>query len=268
MTERGKSIYKACREQAGLTQEDAAERLNCSVRSLARYESGEAAAPDDIAYRMAVLYDSQYLAVEHLRQASQVAARVLPPLSVMALPVAVIRIINRVREFAEQHRDTALLQIAEDGVISDEERPLFEEIMAELDEIIQSSMELKLSEKGDHHGTGEGSIPGQPGAHSRSVPRQRDHHPEGAGRVAAHGCADSQGGVPHEGRRRSGRYVLDLRGQPGPGNVVRAKKDRPDGSTSKRPLFRTCVENDCKIIIAHPVGNASPNLEPGGGVLL
>ena len=150
MTEHGKSIYKACREQAGLTQEDAAERLSCSVRSLARYEAGEAQVPDDIAYRMVVLYDSQYLAVEHLRQASQVAARILPPLSVMALPVAVIRIINRVRAFAARHRDTALLQIAEDGVISDEERPLFDAIMEDLDEIIQSCMELKLSEKGAH----------------------------------------------------------------------------------------------------------------------
>ena len=253
MTEHGKSIYKTCREQAGLTQEIAAERLSCSVRSLARYEAGETAVPDDIAYRMVVVYDSQYLAVEHLRQASQVAAQVLPPLSVMALPVAVIRIINRVREFAARHRDTALLQIAEDGVISPEERPLFDEIMADLDEIIQSSMELKLSEKGDQHGTGEGSIPGQPGAHSRGVPRQRDYHPEGAGRLAAHGHPDRQGGV------------LDLRGQPGPGNVVkRAKKDRPDVTASKRPCSGLASQNDCITIIAHPARNASPSFAREG----
>ena len=40
MTEADKTIYKICREQAGYTQERAAELLNCSVRQLARYEAG------------------------------------------------------------------------------------------------------------------------------------------------------------------------------------------------------------------------------------
>lgn len=31
------AIYKTCREAAGMTQEQAAERLNCSVRTLARW---------------------------------------------------------------------------------------------------------------------------------------------------------------------------------------------------------------------------------------
>lgn len=50
MTGHDGSIYRICREAAGLTQEQAAEGLNCSVRSLARYESGEQHVPDDIAY--------------------------------------------------------------------------------------------------------------------------------------------------------------------------------------------------------------------------
>ena len=45
----GIEVYRICREQAGYTQEGAAERLPCSVRQLARYESGEAPVPDDIA---------------------------------------------------------------------------------------------------------------------------------------------------------------------------------------------------------------------------
>ena len=128
----GTKIYKACRNAAGLTQEQAAEGLNCSVRQLARYESGEQHVPDDVAYRMVVLYDSQLLAVQHLRLVSQVAARVLPPVAVLDLPRAAIRIINQVRRFAGRHREQELLDIAEDGVISPEERPLFDEIMEEL----------------------------------------------------------------------------------------------------------------------------------------
>lgn len=142
----GIEVYRICREQAGLTQEQAAEGLNCSVRQLARYESGETLVPDDLAYAMVRRYDSQYLAVEHLRLVSHVAAEVLPPVTVLDLPRAAIRIINLVRKFAERHREQALLDIAEDGVISPEERPLFDEIMAELRELVKAIMELGISE--------------------------------------------------------------------------------------------------------------------------
>ena len=142
----GIEIYQTCREQAGLTQEQAAGGLNCSVRQLARYEAGEAPVPDDIAYQMVVLYDSQLLAVQHLRLVSHVAAKILPPVTVLDLPRAAIRIINLVRKFAERHRERELLDIAEDGVISPEERPLFDQIMAELQELVRAIMELGLSE--------------------------------------------------------------------------------------------------------------------------
>ena len=142
----GIEVYRICREQAGLTQEQAAEGLNCSVRQLARYESGETPVPDDLAYAMVRRYDSQYLAVEHLRLVSHVAAEVLPPVTMLDLPRAAIRIINLVRKFAERHREQALLDIAEDGVISPEERPLFDEIMAELRELVKAIMELGISE--------------------------------------------------------------------------------------------------------------------------
>ena len=142
----GIEVYRICREQAGLTQEKAAESLNCSVRQLARYESGETPVPDDLAYAMVRCYDSQYLAVEHLRLVSHVAAEVLPPVTVLDLPRAAIRIINQVRRFADLHRERELLDIAEDGVISPEERPLFDEIMKELHELVQAIMELGISE--------------------------------------------------------------------------------------------------------------------------
>ena len=242
MTGHGGSIYRTCRDAASLTQEQAAEGLNCSVRQLARYESGEQRVPDDVAYRMVVLYDSQLLAVQHLRLVSQVAARVLPPVTVLDLPRAAIRIINQVRRFAGRHREQELLDIAEDGVISPEERPLFDEIMEELHALVQAIMELGLSEKGDGgHGKRKRGVPGQPGARAGGVPRPGDHHAKGAGRVAAYGQPDRQGHVPHEGRRRQGRYLLDLRGQSGPRPVVGIKKERPEAGTSRRSGSGTCV---------------------------
>ncbi len=67
-------------------------------------------------------------------------------MTVLDLPRAAIRIINQVRRFADRHRERALLDIAEDGVIDQEERPLFDEILDELREMVAAIMELGLSE--------------------------------------------------------------------------------------------------------------------------
>ena len=267
MSNYDRAFYKTCREAAGMTQEQAAERLNCSVRALARYEAGEQRTPDDIAYQMAVAYDSQYLAVQHLRLVSQVAADLLPTVAVRELPVAAIRIINRVRAFAERHREQDLLDIAEDGVISEAERPLFDEIMEELREMVQAILELGISEEGRDYGKGERGIPGQPGAHPGGVPRQGDPDAKRDCPVAAPGQPHRQGHVSHERRRYTGSHLLDLRGQPGPGHVVKTKKERPEVAPSRRSVQGLSTENDCKDIIPQSQRNARLSFS-GEGVTL
>ena len=256
----GIEVYRICREQAGYTQEGAAERLPCSVRQLARYESGEAPVPDDIAYQMVVLYDSQLLAVQHLRLVSHVAADVLPPVVVLDLPRAAIRIINQVRRFAERHREQALLDIAEDGVISPDERPLFDQIMEELHDLVQAIMELGLSEEGDGgHGERKRGIPGQPGADSGGIPRQGDPVSERDRPVVTYGQQNGQGELPDEGRRCAGGKLLDLRGQSGPRHVVGIKKERPEAGTSKRSVRGLASANNSKVILSHFARKCKPH---------
>lgn len=133
----GSEIYRTCREQAGLTQEQAAEGLNCSVRQLARYEAGEAPVPDDIAYQMVVLYDSQLLEVQHLRLVSQVAADLLPPVAEVNLSMASLALINRATELADNYR--RMMQIAEDDRIDEEERPDYQIIQNNVRAVIAAS---------------------------------------------------------------------------------------------------------------------------------
>lgn len=166
MTTHGAEIYKTCRELAGLTQEAAADKLCCSVRSLARYESGEQAVPDDVAYQMAVLYESQYLAVQHLRLVSHVASELLPPVTVLDLPQASLAVRNRFLDAMNSLDD--LMRIAEDGVRSPEERPLYDEIMAEFQELIGAILELVLSEDSG------------PAAHPRRALSAKKERPEAA----------------------------------------------------------------------------------------
>ena len=129
MTDADKTIYKICREQAGYTQERAAELLSCSVRQLARYEAGEATVPDKLAYAMVRLYNSQYLAVEHLRLVSQLAASIIPPVDPVSLQTAAMRFFNAVMDIIQAHPELKLMRIAEDNIISDDERPIRDEIL-------------------------------------------------------------------------------------------------------------------------------------------
>ena len=145
MPDHDKTIYKTCREAAGYTQERAAELLNISVRHLARIESGEQLPPDDIAYSMVMLYDSQYLAVQHLRRASQLAASILPPVEQITLQTATIRLYNSFARWADKRRDRQLMEIAEDGLIDDDERPIFEAIVRELGDLVKDFYELRLA---------------------------------------------------------------------------------------------------------------------------
>lgn len=145
MTESDRTIYKICREQAGYTQERAAELLPCSVRQLARYESGEAPVPDDMAYRMVRLYNSQFLAVEHLRMVSQLAASIIPAVDSISLQTAAMRLFNCIVDFVDKHPDRKLLRIAEDNIIDESERPVLDEILMELEKLTKVCTEVRIA---------------------------------------------------------------------------------------------------------------------------
>ncbi len=139
------NIYKTARIKAGKTQEGAAEAIGISVESIKAYESYSRLPPADIVDRMCIVYDALYLAYQHNRIASG-EIKVVPEIQVLDLPRAAIQLINKVIAFADRHRDRELLQIAEDGVIDESERELFNAIVAELDGIIQAATNLKVSE--------------------------------------------------------------------------------------------------------------------------
>ena len=80
MPDQYRNIYQTARKAAGLTQEAAAEQLAVSVESLRAYETGHRVPPNDVVERMVVCYDKQYLAYQHLKESSDLMARVVPEL--------------------------------------------------------------------------------------------------------------------------------------------------------------------------------------------
>lgn len=144
------NIYKTARRSTGLTQETASTYLYVSVDSLRRYENGYQLPPDDVVSAMCELYESPGLAAQHLRESSELGRRVLPKVELCDLKTATIRLVNRVLQFADSHRDRQLLRIAEDGAISAEERPLFDEILADMESLVEACAEVKLAQEVYH----------------------------------------------------------------------------------------------------------------------
>lgn len=138
------NIYLAARNSAGYTREKAAEMIPCSVRSLANYESGVSIPSNNVVARMMGCYNSQYLGCQHLLENNVLAARIVPQLEQHSVLEMAVRIYNRLNRFSAKNSVERLMEIAEDGVIDEEERGEFYAIMTDLREIVKSGLELEM----------------------------------------------------------------------------------------------------------------------------
>lgn len=139
-----RNIYKAARRAAGFTQERASELLGVSVRSLADYETGQRLPPNDVVDRMSTIYNNIPLGIQHIRETNAIMAQVVPQLEKRSLMEMALRIYNRLNRFSKDGGVDRLLAIAEDGRIDQTERQEFDSIMADLQEIVQSGLELAV----------------------------------------------------------------------------------------------------------------------------
>ena len=140
-----RNIYKTCRKSAGLTQEAAAERLGISVESLRAYETGQRVPPNDVLELMVILYNAQHLAYQHLRETNAMYGRVVPEVPLCSVLEASARLTNRIYTFADSHADRRLMRMAEDNVIDPVERPEFDAILEELQEIVEAALALRCA---------------------------------------------------------------------------------------------------------------------------
>lgn len=147
MANGGGNIYQTARKSAGLTQEAAAERLAVSLTSLRAYEGGERVPAGDVVARMCIVYDTQFLGVQHLQLFGSLLPECVQEARPERLETATIKLVRRIMRFADGHRNDRLLEIAEDGVIDEAERPEFLAITAELNEIIKAALALMYTEE-------------------------------------------------------------------------------------------------------------------------
>lgn len=142
MASMGTNLYASCRRRTGMTQEAWAEKLNVSVESVKRYETDVRIPPLHIVKAMADLSGDESLAYRFLAKTTQ-ELDVLPDIDSINLQAATIRLMNRMARFAAKARDRQLLEIAEDGIISADEKPLYDEIMDELSGLVSAFYQLR-----------------------------------------------------------------------------------------------------------------------------
>lgn len=142
MVEQYRNIYQIARESTGLTQEKASEHLDISVDSLRAYEGGKRIPPDRVVIKMIEIYDTQYLAYQHLKT-YEVGRTYLPNIEIKDLPVAILRLQKEVSDFLKLKDE--MIDITYDGVIDEEERPRWEVIMKELNDVVDAIMTLRFA---------------------------------------------------------------------------------------------------------------------------
>ena len=135
-------LLKNAREARGWTQEQAAEEVAVSVDSWYAYEANKRLPGRDTVGRISVALDAPWLALAYLDIVSE-SLGVLPALQARELPTAVLTLLDRVLAFNEKCRARQLMAIAQDGVIDEEERDVYDEIVDDLDGIIEAALAVK-----------------------------------------------------------------------------------------------------------------------------
>lgn len=134
------NIYRNARKAAGLTQDEAAEKLFISTRSLLEYEAGRTTPPDDVVCRMVEIYGDRSLAYMHLKQSNEVGRSFLPDLHILDLPRSVLKLQKEVKDVTDINPE--IVDVACDGEIEEHEHETWQNIEKEILEMVGAGLSV------------------------------------------------------------------------------------------------------------------------------
>lgn len=141
--------YKARKEASKYNErlssrEGAAEQLNIHPTTLADYELGLVKPPVDKVVRMADLYNAPSLKTQYCANECPIGCGRAEPQADTTIEQVTIRLMRGLSKANVDGIKNTLLNIAEDGRITDDEKPELQYILAELDYLQKSINELRL----------------------------------------------------------------------------------------------------------------------------
>ena len=144
------NIYFQARKNAVLdsvavSREEAAYQLGVSVSTLSDYERGKTKiVPVDKVVLMADLYNAPELKMNYCKNECPIGRNLPIATHIKGLESVTLRFIKEVDADKISSIRSRLIDIAEDGIIDDYEKPEFEQIINSLDEIAVIINEIKL----------------------------------------------------------------------------------------------------------------------------
>lgn len=143
MNENCRNIYQLARNVAGLTQLEAAELLNVSVRALGNYESGNTVPHGDIVADMTEVYGTRWLGYEHLRQSTKLGKQILPTIDITDIAKSVL-VLQKESGDVENVK-SCMIKIACDGNIDKHEEDRWDEVTKEVFEMAGAALSVVFS---------------------------------------------------------------------------------------------------------------------------
>ena len=140
-----------CRKEAAKhndklgSREGAAELLGISVSSLADYELGNTKViPVDKVVLMADIYNAPELMAWYCSSECLIGKSLeMPSPEIASVERTTMKLLKQLRQGDIEQVKEKLIDIAADGVISDDEKPDFREVLGYLDELARTISELK-----------------------------------------------------------------------------------------------------------------------------
>nr|DAJ66181.1 MAG TPA: regulatory protein [Caudoviricetes sp.] len=145
------NVYFRARKNAALyneklfSREGAAELLGISTSTLADYELGITKfVPVDKVVLMADLYNCPELKTGYCKNECPIGKHIPLATSVSGIEGIALRILKGMDSEEVKNIQKSLIDIASDGVITEEEKPVLKEIIQKLEEMALAISELKL----------------------------------------------------------------------------------------------------------------------------
>lgn len=139
-----RNIYYNARQTAGYTQERWAELLGISPEAVRQYEAGIITPVDEIALRMAEAAGQHIICYWHLLNKSRVAGTILPNLSELRLPEAVLQLLVQMEAFRTEWLPV-LTRISMDGQITPDEEAEYRAALDSLQTLIQAALHVTFA---------------------------------------------------------------------------------------------------------------------------
>lgn len=139
------NIYKLARSNTSLTQREASEKMFISLRSIADYETNKTTPPDDVVCMMVEIYNTTWLAYEHLRKSTMVGKKYLPKIKYSELAQSVLMFQKEVNDLDSINAD--MISIACDGIIDETEVSTWNKVTKEIQEVAGAALAVVFTKE-------------------------------------------------------------------------------------------------------------------------